>query len=241
MYHYRSKVYKKHTTNGYYPSLKSFKQQGSTFHKTGDFSEALNSYREALLFLPSGQLYGKKQALRIEILSRSMKSHLKIRNPTFDNEREQLEKDIFWLDQRPNQFVSSALRALSLLQITRSYCLELNYERAWLFLREFLRYADHELKEQAMQTRIQILQKLLDYWLFHKVVNIGPAEALISIDKANSCSICFDKYTDGECECLLLDCGHKFHPLCVLKWLSEEKMQCPFCRASVPGWEAISR
>lgn len=241
MYHYRSKVYKKHITKGYDPSLKSFKQQGSTFHKIGDFSKALNSYRKALLFLPSGQLYGKEQALRLEILSRSMKSHLKIRNSTFDNEREQLEMEISWLEQRPNDFVNSNLMALSLLRIMRSYCLEYYQERAWLFLHEFLRYADPELKEKAMQTRIQIMQKLLDYLLFHKV-KIGPSEALKSlVDESNDCNICFDEYTNDEIGCLRLGCGHRFHPLCVLRWLSEGKMECPFCRASVPGWKAVPR
>lgn len=46
--------------------------------------------------------------------------------------------------------------------------------------------------------------------------------------KEEECSICMEELN----ECVMLDCGHKFHTNCMNKWLEEQSPEasCPLCR-----------
>jgi len=49
------------------------------------------------------------------------------------------------------------------------------------------------------------------------------------------CSVCLDSISDGTGE--VTACGHKFHTLCLDKWLltSHPNPTCPECRKSIPS------
>jgi hypothetical protein len=46
------------------------------------------------------------------------------------------------------------------------------------------------------------------------------------------CSICLSSVEAGEKK-LTMDCGHLFHPTCILKWLLIQE-KCPVCRQTDP-------
>ena len=47
------------------------------------------------------------------------------------------------------------------------------------------------------------------------------------------CPICFEtiQYNKDELKKAILDCGHEFHPKCILTWL-KYKSTCPVCRSN---------
>ena len=51
-------------------------------------------------------------------------------------------------------------------------------------------------------------------------------------EEAVQCSICLSSVEEGEKK-LTLDCGHLFHPACILKWLLIQE-KCPVCRQTDP-------
>ena len=51
----------------------------------------------------------------------------------------------------------------------------------------------------------------------------------------NVCDVCIEEYVDGE-QLLELPCGHRYHPECILPWLTKRSSRCPHCRADV--WDA---
>jgi len=55
-------------------------------------------------------------------------------------------------------------------------------------------------------------------------VNITKAQ----LEKSQSCSVCWEDFTEGE-EVKLLECGHCFHAPCIIPWL-ELHGTCPVCR-----------
>jgi hypothetical protein len=46
------------------------------------------------------------------------------------------------------------------------------------------------------------------------------------------CAICFSDYRDGE-RVTKLPCGHHYCTKCITTWLTEDKNECPQCRAEV--------
>lgn len=48
------------------------------------------------------------------------------------------------------------------------------------------------------------------------------------IENNNECSICLEKYNNGE-NIVLLKCKHEFHYHCILKWLLNS-IKCPICK-----------
>lgn len=46
-----------------------------------------------------------------------------------------------------------------------------------------------------------------------------------------SCLICLQDFDDGD-ECMVLPCFHRYHTLCVERWL-EDNATCPSCRCDV--------
>lgn len=52
---------------------------------------------------------------------------------------------------------------------------------------------------------------------------------MLALDvQGEDCPICLDELN----ECIMLDCGHKFHTECMNKWLEEQSPEatCPLCR-----------
>lgn len=44
------------------------------------------------------------------------------------------------------------------------------------------------------------------------------------------CSICFEDFSDNNC--YTLECKHKFHTSCILKWFRNDNSTCPLCKDS---------
>lgn len=58
---------------------------------------------------------------------------------------------------------------------------------------------------------------------------------------AATCSVCFEDYTCGD-SMRILPCKHRFHQICVDKWLfkpaaadRKRHLECPLCSAPVCG------
>ena len=57
----------------------------------------------------------------------------------------------------------------------------------------------------------------------------GPESSIHEEDEeAAICSICFNPMTENESH--LLECNHKFHTACILKWFRSKHDTCPLCR-----------
>jgi len=56
-----------------------------------------------------------------------------------------------------------------------------------------------------------------------------------------SCSICIDDFEHAEKLVLLPQCGHFFHPECIVTWLKEKKATCPLCQTVVDVPDAVPR
>ena len=56
-------------------------------------------------------------------------------------------------------------------------------------------------------------------------------------EKENLCCICLEKIHDIDTNSvtLLLNCKHKFHNICIDKWLQYKKYTCPYCRNKICG------
>ena len=57
----------------------------------------------------------------------------------------------------------------------------------------------------------------------------GNVIHMLALDvQGEDCPICMDELN----ECIMLDCGHKFHTECMNKWLEEQApaATCPMCR-----------
>lgn len=57
----------------------------------------------------------------------------------------------------------------------------------------------------------------------------GNVIHMLALDvQDEDCPICMDELN----ECIMLDCGHKFHTECMNKWLEEQApaATCPMCR-----------
>ncbi|RHY23515.1 hypothetical protein DYB32_009163 [Aphanomyces invadans] len=46
----------------------------------------------------------------------------------------------------------------------------------------------------------------------------------------SACAVCLDNLMVEDTACRQLECGHRFHPPCIIKWLSSHK-SCPVCRS----------
>lgn len=58
------------------------------------------------------------------------------------------------------------------------------------------------------------------------------SEELIQLDNEIGCSICLEKFEEGDSARKLPSCGHCFHSECVDKWLTRNG-SCPVCRECV--------
>ncbi|KAL1561946.1 RING-H2 finger protein ATL80-like [Salvia divinorum] len=47
--------------------------------------------------------------------------------------------------------------------------------------------------------------------------------------KDGSCTICLDEYAAGERRATITDCSHRFHTVCLEKWIKINST-CPLCR-----------
>ncbi|KAM3214265.1 hypothetical protein ACQJBY_066621 [Aegilops geniculata] len=80
-------------------------------------------------------------------------------------------------------------------------------------------------------------------WVAHRRANAGlKREALVALPVATyagekqhaspggaGCAICLSDFADGETIRVLPVCGHRFHVLCVDRWLTS-RCSCPTCR-----------
>ena len=64
------------------------------------------------------------------------------------------------------------------------------------------------------------------------VLSQSEASALVetTLEGDAECSVCLCDLTSGEC-CIMLHCGHHFHPDCIKGWLVRGKNVCPMCNA----------
>lgn len=47
-------------------------------------------------------------------------------------------------------------------------------------------------------------------------------------DAEDNCAICYETLEGGE-QTYLLECEHKFHVSCIMKWFRNKKSNCPLC------------
>ena len=69
----------------------------------------------------------------------------------------------------------------------------------------------------------------------NKDINNLKKNVLIE-DLEEECSICLSKMVTTE-EIINLDCNHKYHSKCILKYLQEYNYKCPICRKNVGVYE----
>jgi len=55
----------------------------------------------------------------------------------------------------------------------------------------------------------------------------------MSIDNLDLCPICMDGINCLTKNCVITDCGHKFHANCLIKSISHNLFDCPMCRTSL--------
>ncbi|CAD5190340.1 unnamed protein product [Musa acuminata subsp. malaccensis] len=48
-----------------------------------------------------------------------------------------------------------------------------------------------------------------------------------------SCTICIEEFVSGEELCMLPQCNHLFHGVCIQGWLLSPSLTCPVCRKFV--------
>ena len=62
------------------------------------------------------------------------------------------------------------------------------------------------------------------------VLSQSEAAALVesTLEADAECSVCLCDIASGE-QCVLLGCGHHFHPGCIKDWLVKGKNTCPMC------------
>ena len=62
------------------------------------------------------------------------------------------------------------------------------------------------------------------------VMSQSEAAALVesTLEGSVECSVCLCDLTSGE-TCVMLRCGHHFHPGCIKDWLVKGKDTCPMC------------
>jgi len=58
----------------------------------------------------------------------------------------------------------------------------------------------------------------------HRVQQAGEAESI--------CAICLDEYKSGD-TLRVLPCAHRFHCICVDRWLASKSRECPLCKHGV--------
>ena len=46
------------------------------------------------------------------------------------------------------------------------------------------------------------------------------------------CPVCLEEYNEDE-KVFFLDCGHCYHPNCLIEWIDGGKRSCPMCRADI--------
>ncbi len=70
----------------------------------------------------------------------------------------------------------------------------------------------------------------MDWWKVREVRREKrKAVEMVECEKGEMCVICLEGY--GAVEALyVLDCTHRFHKACILKW-KKENDDCPVCRA----------
>ena len=56
--------------------------------------------------------------------------------------------------------------------------------------------------------------------------------AAVAIDESESCSVCQERYTEGQALRVIHHCHHQFHKDCVDRWF-ERNVRCPVCRHDV--------
>lgn len=64
-----------------------------------------------------------------------------------------------------------------------------------------------------------------------KPVTLTPNLLRGSDDRTVDCSVCLEHVSLGD-QCILLGCGHVYHPGCILPWLAKSN-KCPSCRFEV--------
>tara|TARA_Y100001937_G_scaffold128125_1_gene202611 strand:+ start:1198 stop:1869 length:672 start_codon:yes stop_codon:yes gene_type:complete len=63
--------------------------------------------------------------------------------------------------------------------------------------------------------------------VFYSGDDTGDEEEEQETNEQEVCSICFCEMTEN---CFVLDCNHKFHTNCIVKWFRSKQDSCPLCR-----------
>ena len=66
--------------------------------------------------------------------------------------------------------------------------------------------------------------------------------AAVAADESESCSVCQERYTEGQALRVIHHCHHQFHKDCVDRWF-ERNVRCPVCRhdVRVPNTSSVPR
>ncbi|KAJ8764263.1 hypothetical protein K2173_006003 [Erythroxylum novogranatense] len=81
---------------------------------------------------------------------------------------------------------------------------------------------------------LEVLEDVKEGESFHSASGSSSAERLQAGDEL--CCVCLSRLKMGQ-ETKMLPCLHRFHTLCINRWLSKCRKTCPVCRFSM-GEEA---
>mmetsp|Transcript_15623 Transcript_15623/g.20568 ORF Transcript_15623/g.20568 Transcript_15623/m.20568 type:complete len:361 (-) Transcript_15623:173-1255(-) len=97
-------------------------------------------------------------------------------------------------------------------------------------------FTDQDPDEETM---IQYAEKAVEALEPLKLVQISPypcsafdSDSHTKAAHNVSCTICLEAWECGE-SARELQCGHRYHPLCIFRWAALGKLTCPICRATI--------
>ena len=97
-------------------------------------------------------------------------------------------------------------------------------------------YFDNEPEEEP-SNQLPVSKKVLKKLPIFKIEEKHGKKGSSGILEYPGCAVCCSSISLGDM-CMLLPCGHMYHPICIDPWLKEHNT-CPTCRYELPTDDPI--
>ena len=89
------------------------------------------------------------------------------------------------------------------------------------------------------QPRLALLPTVVKQILRPEEIDKIDLQIITDNNSVEACPICYDKFVKTDLV-RILPCKHRFHRLCIDKWLSEESYLCSICNGSAGTYSNIN-